>query len=285
MKIKNYIKRLRLLLKFSLMRLKSKFLHETQCLPVEKQPEVVVFISSLNTLYPLKLTIDSLLKNTSYKNKTILVADNASTDGSLEFLRDLASKKIITLHSHDKPMPHSYWVNWAFRSAKSKYVFFVDSDILFLGKDWLSDMIARFESDPKIGILSGEPKPMFLNYVEPVSGETVDNGEAPCTWLFAIRTELREQIPTLFDFVKVGTNPETGNTLIYDTGGLFLRDMLAKGYLHEIMPVWYQNKWYHFGSLSWYSNVKSSQDYLDFKEMQLSEIRRLASKISTLKRH
>lgn len=55
-------------------------------------PPVTLFISSFNTLYPLQVTLASLEK-TNQKRDHLIIADNQSTDGSLEFLREYAKKR------------------------------------------------------------------------------------------------------------------------------------------------------------------------------------------------
>src|SRR5579871_2448141 len=50
---------------------------------------ITVFISSLNTRYPLELTLRTLTRCTRYPDYRLCIADNGSTDGSREFLEAL----------------------------------------------------------------------------------------------------------------------------------------------------------------------------------------------------
>lgn len=276
--LKTELKRLRFRANLAVRRFKSRTVYNTRCIPDKDQPSVTVFISSWNTVDALKITIASLLKCTDYQNFRVLVADNSSNDGSAEFLRLLSKKKILDIVENETPMLHSFWIDWVLHYVNSEYVVLVDSDVLFLGKDWLSDLIREFQNHPAVGIVSGEVKPMTLGKATDwTTNEIIDTPETPCSWLFAIRRNLVDHVTTSFAFVRSGVNPDTGRPLGYDTGGLFLKDMIEKGYKHIIMPTSYMNKWYHFGSLSWFgSRGTENRAYIEFKQMQIEEIKKMA---------
>jgi glycosyltransferase involved in cell wall biosynthesis len=256
-------------------KLKAKQQHLTRPLPVDKQPSVTLFISNMNTRYALELALESAQKWTGYKNYRFIIADNASTDGSREYLQSLKSDKIRIIFN-DQPRQHAEWLDQMFHEVETDYWFAVDSDMLFLGADWLSDMVQAIEADPGAYFVSGEPKMGSLNEIEPFGKQRVDSGECPCTWLFGVRTSLRDHLDTSFAFAHDGTNPATGNLMTYDTGGKLLRDAYAKGLRHVIMPEWYQLKWYHFGSLSWSSTDYMDDGYMAFKAFQKEDIKRRA---------
>jgi glycosyltransferase involved in cell wall biosynthesis len=254
---------------------KARLLHTSGPLPRENQPSVTLFISNMNTRYALELALESAQRWTGYENYRIVIADNASTDGSREYLQNLDSDKIRVILS-DEPRQHAQWLDQMFHEADTDYWFAVDSDMLFLGADWLSDLVRTIEADPGAYFVSGEPKMGSLNQIEPFGKQRVDAGECPCTWLFGVRTALREHVDTSFAYCHDGTNPATGNLMTYDTGGKLLRDAYAKGLRHVIMPQWFQLKWYHFGSLSWSSGDYMDPSYMAFKAFQKQDIERRA---------
>ncbi|MFN3135579.1 MAG: glycosyltransferase family 2 protein, partial [Candidatus Kryptonium sp.] len=61
-----------------------------------KQPKVSVIILNWNTKHFLEKFLPSVIQ-TNYKNLEIIVADNGSTDGSADFVREnFKSVKLIT---------------------------------------------------------------------------------------------------------------------------------------------------------------------------------------------
>jgi len=249
--------------------------HRSTCLPEHRQPLVEVVVCSFDTLHPLRLTLSTLRRHTAYRNYRLLVIDNASTDGSAEYLRELAQRGTIELREGSRK-PHARWVEERFRETDAPFVVFVDSDMVFLAPDWLSDLIEMFLGDPRTGIVSGEPRPRREGVVEPVGRELVDIAEAPCTWLFGLRTAMREHVPTDFGFAKEDPDPATGRRTVHDTGARFLRDARAGGWEHRAMPVGYRAKWHHWESMSWYERHIDDPAYLRDKSAQLHVIRRLA---------
>ena len=53
----------------------------------EKLPLVYILIINFNSFKWLEKCIPSLKKNTKYKNYKIIILDNNSTDGSIEWLK------------------------------------------------------------------------------------------------------------------------------------------------------------------------------------------------------
>jgi hypothetical protein len=169
---------------------------------------------------------------------------------------------------------HSEWLDEMFRTVDTPYWFAVDSDMLFLGRDWLADMLSVMERRPDLYLLAAEPREPRLHFVEPVSGEVIDLAEAPSTWLFCVRTSLRDRLQTSFAFHKDGVNPETGNLRCSDTGGKLLADMRANGLRYAYMPAWYRWKYHHFGSLSWGAAAAGDDPQVGWKRFQLDDIER-----------
>lgn len=237
-------------------------------------PSVTLFISSLNTRYPLELTLRSLAANTSYPNYRLLIGENASTDGSREMLDELEAQGRVELIRAAGPRLHSIWLDEVMATVQTTYWCAVDSDMLFLGRDWLWDLIRRMEAEPDLDLLGAEQRPYTPGYVEPVGKETIDVGESPATWLFCVRTSLRTRLKSSFAFHKAGINPQTGRMLVYDTGGKLLIDMRDAGLKYAFMPNWFLHKYHHFGSLSWAPNADTEDQHTQLKKYQMEDIRR-----------
>lgn len=242
--------------------------------PVGEAPPVTLFISSLNTYYPLRLTLGSIWKHTAYPNYKIIVGENASTDGSREYLRKLQQDGKIELRERDRPQQHGEWLDEISRTVTTPFWFAVDSDMLFLSGNWLGDMMAVFLQNPNVYLVSGEPAPGSIGMIEPIGLQKVDGAERPSTWLFGVRTALREQVSDSFLFQKGDINPDTGNLQTYDTGGKIVESLRKQGLEYHIMPPAFQNQWHHFGSLSWLEHNPASGGYKRLKQYQISDIKR-----------
>jgi hypothetical protein len=261
--------------------LKTMAASALSCFPsrrLESPPAVTLFISSLNTRYPLELTLKSMLRHTRYPNYRLWIGENASTDGSLEYLESLCGALPLRLMRSAEPRLHSHWLDEMFQTVETPYWLAVDSDMLFLGSDWLNDILSLLESDPELDLVAAERRDPIPRFTEPVSGEVIHLGEAPSTWLLAVRTSLRERLQSSFAFTVYAQDEETGMKRCYDTGGQLLADMREHGLRYRYMPASFTWKYYHFGSLSWVHTAKGSGEHQQFKRYQLRDIQRRASK-------
>lgn len=91
----------------------------------------------------LKLCINSILGNTSYKNYEIIIVDNGSEElAAIEYLSSLASYKNIQVVSYNKPFNYSEINNFAVKNfVNGEYVLLMNNDIEIINEDWLGEML------------------------------------------------------------------------------------------------------------------------------------------------
>ena len=212
---------------------------------------VTVFISNLNTRHAVELTLRSLFRHTAYSNLRVVVADNASTDGSREFLSAFAAGRPMTVILAAAAQPHSAWLDQMLKTCETEYLFAVDSDMLFLGGDPIGEMVDVMERDPDLYLLTPDLQPFRSGIVEPVGGAVVDQSVSPFTWLMCVRCSLRDRVPTSFAVVVELTGGTDGRPLVNDTGACLLRDMRAASAKYGVMPRWFASRFEHLGSMSW----------------------------------
>ncbi len=128
-------------------------------------PSVSIIIVNLNGKELLRRCLTSIL-TTNYPSFEIVVVDNASTDGSVEFIKRLfgtySSLKIV---ENRKNLGHAEGCNIGARVTGGKYLVFLDSDTemktwrhaldnehSYAPKDWLLELVKVMESDKSIGI-------------------------------------------------------------------------------------------------------------------------------------
>lgn len=240
-------------------------------------PPATVFTSSLNTRDSLELTLRSLSAATRYRQCKLWIGDNGSTDGSVEFLDELAAAIPMRLDKRPEARRHYLWLDEVHQTVDTPYWFAVDSDMLFLARDPLIDMVAVMERHPDVYLVAAEKREPEFDHPAPVTGEPLDLGEAPSTWLFCVRTSLRDRLQVSFQDGVHSTNEETGKKFCYDTGGKLAHAMRENGLRYHYMPKWFQLSYQHFGGLSWSTkmDVIPDEEYQRAKQRQLEHIRSL----------
>ncbi len=93
--------------------------------------DVSVIIVNYNTLKLTKNTIDSVIEKTKGINCEIILVDNASTDGSLEFFEKEYSNSINFIKNSEN-LGFGRANNKGIEIAKGKYIFLLNSDTLLI---------------------------------------------------------------------------------------------------------------------------------------------------------
>lgn len=244
-------------------------------------PGVTLFISSLNTRFSLQLTIETLLHCTAHPNLRFLIGENASTDGSREYLESLRPQLAMEIIPANECRRHYEWLNEAAQRVQTEYWVAVDSDVLFLGSDWLAEMLVRMEREPNLYLLAAEMQ-SGGQAVNPATGQPILALERPSAWLMCVRTSLREKMAMDFGG-KQWTDPNTGKLLACDVAGPLRNQMRELGLGCRAMPWWFLCQVHHFGNLSYGLKTRASAEYTEFKQHQLLDIERRAGRLGKLR--
>lgn len=147
------------------MELKTKILYVCTSLTLfslVSLPSVAVVILNWNGKSFLERFLPSVLKS-DYENLRVIVADNASTDDSVLFLRKRFPEVEIMIHAENEGFAKGY--NSALKKVESDYYILLNSDVE-VEHDWIAPAILLMEGDEKIGavqpkVLSFENKNSF----------------------------------------------------------------------------------------------------------------------------
>ena len=113
-----------------------------------KQPKVSVIITSYNGLTVLEKCLQSLSK-VEYDNFEIILVDNNSTDGTIEFIsKNYPSITIIKLESNKGFAEPN---NIGAKIAKGKYLLFLNNDTV-VTPNFISELVNVIENNKKIAI-------------------------------------------------------------------------------------------------------------------------------------
>jgi GT2 family glycosyltransferase len=111
--------------------------------------KVSIVIPTLNQLDLTRICVESVIKNTMDTKHEIVVVDNASTDGTIEYLKE---KGLFYVANRENLGVAKAW-NQGIRASKGEYVCIINNDII-AGAGWLSAMVDFYEKHPDAGIVS-----------------------------------------------------------------------------------------------------------------------------------
>lgn len=115
-------------------------------------PQATVAILTHDNLAFSRLCLESLLANTEYPNFELVVVDNASTDGTPAYLRDLAGRfPFVRLIFNDSNVGFGRGNNQALAAATGEILVLLNNDTL-LPHGWLT-RLAQHLTDPQLGLL------------------------------------------------------------------------------------------------------------------------------------
>jgi GT2 family glycosyltransferase/glycosyltransferase involved in cell wall biosynthesis len=113
-------------------------------------PRVSIVIVSYNNLELTRLCLDSVLRNSVYPNLEILIVDNASTDGSAEYLDALRDDRVRVLLNRENS-GFAAANNRALEIATGEYLVLLNNDTV-VPRGWLPRMLRQLE-DPLAGLV------------------------------------------------------------------------------------------------------------------------------------
>jgi glycosyltransferase involved in cell wall biosynthesis len=139
--------------------LNSKLLDTTQ------DPLVTVAVPTFNRVGLLKDCVFSALAQT-YKRFEVLVSDNASTDGTAEFLASISDPRLRVVRQKSNIGLNGNW-NACLTAAKGEYIVFVSDDDR-VNLDFLDGCIALLKADHRALLVIGLTDTYYSD-----SGETI----------------------------------------------------------------------------------------------------------------
>jgi GT2 family glycosyltransferase len=143
-------------------------LRETMIQPVQKRAKIAIIMVNYNGKNLLKTAIDSIVAKTTYPNYQLILVDNGSTDGSVEFIKK--AYPWITLICNAENRGYAEANNQGIRASKAKYYLLLNTDIEIYTKGWLTRLVDIIESDKTVGIVT---------CWRPLSEKTIDSSRGP----------------------------------------------------------------------------------------------------------
>lgn len=114
---------------------------------------ISVIVITYNNLHMTKLCVKSIFRNTLWPNVELLIVDNASTDGTREYLQELAKEhENVKLILNDRNAGFARANNQGILAASGDYLVLLNNDTV-VTRGWLGRLIRHLERDPKIGMV------------------------------------------------------------------------------------------------------------------------------------
>lgn len=117
------------------------------------EPRVSVVILCYNNIELSKRCIDSVLTVSDYPALEVVIVDNASTDGSADYLRELGREHPeIKLVLNEKNLGYAAGNNAGLAVATGDYLVLLNNDTE-VTPGWVRTLLRHFRRDPQIGLL------------------------------------------------------------------------------------------------------------------------------------
>lgn len=121
---------------------------------LKKLPLVCAYVITYDGKRFLERCFRTLQERTDYENCRLFLADNGSSDGSSDYVREnFPEVEVLRIFPN---AGYAHGANEAVKHARSqgaKYIVLMNDDIAILHPQWLREAITHAERDPSIGII------------------------------------------------------------------------------------------------------------------------------------
>ncbi len=151
---------------------------------------------------------------------------------------------------------HAEWLDLWIARCPTRYAVFSDSDVEYLGADWLADLVAKATTTDAALVCARMQWPPD-SFVHPVTGAARKLAPRPTPWLQMLDVDqVRGRVDASFRYRDVEDPEAFGGKIAYDVGAAYFAALEAAGLTWAEMPEAWQPKFRHFGGLTW---LKSGQ--------------------------
>jgi GT2 family glycosyltransferase len=129
----------------------SRF-HEIQLCIKSTYPLVSIIIVTFNNFNYTKLCVESIYAKTAYPNYELIIVDNASSDGTQDYLNSLRGQKDnVKIIVNGQNLGFATGNNIGIREAQGDYIILLNNDTI-VTRGWISGLIKYFKY-PTIGMV------------------------------------------------------------------------------------------------------------------------------------
>jgi len=138
--------------------------------------KVSVIILNWNGKHHLERCLSSVLEQT-YSNFEVILVDNGSTDGSVEFVRGRFPE--VRIIWNEENLGFAAGNNAAIIATRGDYVATLNNDTQ-VDPHWLSELVNAAETTPKVGMCAS--KMLFLHQPDMINSTRISVDKAGIAW-------------------------------------------------------------------------------------------------------
>lgn len=139
--------------------------------PTSSIADVTVVISTFNRKLDAVRAVRSALAQRDCKIE-VIVYDNASTDGTSEYLADMFKDSRLRIVRNETDCGYIVNRNRGFKEANAQYILSLDDDAYFQSEQTVARALLWFSNEPNAGALA-------LAYVEPLNRQSISTKRNP----------------------------------------------------------------------------------------------------------
>ncbi len=208
-----------------------------------------VYVASFNTAAATELCIRSARRLAGMPFR-LTVGDGGSSDGSVAMLERMAAEGRCEIELVTGGRRHSEWLDHWFAQCGERYCVFSDSDVEYLGKDWLARMVRTARERDAALVATRIQAREGVAYRHPTTGATRTLASRPEPWLMLIDvTQTRGRVDATFGYED--RLRDDGTKTAFDIGAAFFHALDDAGLRWVEMPADFAKAYRHFGGLSW----------------------------------
>jgi GT2 family glycosyltransferase len=137
-------------------------------------PKVSIVVVTYNNLDLTRQCLESLYARTEWPNFEVIVVDNASSDGSPDYLREAAtSYPDLKVFLNPQNFGFARASNAGLQEASGEYLVLLNNDTV-VSRGWLTALIRHLQRDPRIGIVGPVTNAIGNEAMVPVGYKSVD---------------------------------------------------------------------------------------------------------------
>ena len=184
-----------------------------------EQPLVAIVILNYNGRNYLERFLPSVFAST-YSNKKIIIADNASLDDSVQFVQSHFPTAQVLLNTVNDGFAGGY--NWALKHVDADYYILLNSDVEVTA-GWIEPVIKLMEADKQIAAC----QPKFLSFHQPQLFEYAGAGGG---WIDSLGYPFSKG--RVFDVLEVDNHQYDSAELVFWASGAAM--FVRSGLFHEL---------------------------------------------------
>jgi GT2 family glycosyltransferase len=115
---------------------------------------IAIVVLTHNRVHLLRQCVENVLLRTSDSTREIVIWDNASTDGTAEYLDSISDPRIRVVKHPENIGLNAYAI--VFPETTSEYLLELDDDVVAAPQDWDRDLMDAYRQLPEIGYLQAK---------------------------------------------------------------------------------------------------------------------------------